>query len=259
MCKVFAFHGAERKVGVTMIAQSIAEKIANDCEQLEVLLLVLNGRTNHQYFDKEVKSITEYKLQLESKLLNGKDLARDCRYKGNLHVLAGPRDEFEYRYYFPEEITYLMECIKSEFDVIIIDTGDSIDCGLAVGGLAAAENKYMIVTQDETSLERYQRLHHIYEQMGLGFECLVINKYVPQDIYSKGYIGERLEYSKERLISLETSSKGRQAEREKNSFYELHDEVWCQGIKFITDNILNACGINSLKKQRKSKVWKSFL
>ena len=259
MCKVFAFHGAERKVGVTMIAQSIAEKIANDCEQFQVLLLVLNGRANEQYFDKEVKSIDEYKLQLESKLLNEKDFARDCRYKGNLHVLVGPRDEFEYRYYFPEEVTYLIECVKSEFDVIIVDTGDSIDCGLAVGGLTYSEHRYMVASQDETSLVRYENLHRLYEQMGYDFDYIVINKYLSQDVYSKNYIGERIGYNKEQLLILENSNKGKQAERGKKSLYELHDEVWCKGLEPIVQEVLRLCGVNGIAKQRKNKVWKSFI
>src|SRR5665647_1130568 len=56
MDKLFSFHGIDHKVGVTMIAQSVAELIANERKDLKILLITLNGRKNAGYVKKDIIS-----------------------------------------------------------------------------------------------------------------------------------------------------------------------------------------------------------
>ena len=258
MCKIIAFHGADHKAGVTMIAQAIAEKIATE-QGVRVLFLVLNGRVNNQYFGSEIKSVDDFKLQLESKLLNPKDFARDCRYKGNLHVLGGPNNEIECRYYFPDEIIYLVETVKEEFDLILMDTGESLDCGLAIGGLQEAEKRYLVMTQEEVGIARYERQRSLYERMAISFDEIIINKFIEHDSYTKGYMAERIGVGKDKIFCVDMSNKGREAERERKSLFELKSESFLKGLEPIAKTILTCCGIAGAKNQRKNRIWKSFI
>ncbi len=77
MGKVHAFHGAERKSGVTMLSQSVAEYIAKAFPESEVLFVSLSGRSNIQYLQEKMPSIDSYRSRMESGIpLSKEDLKR---------------------------------------------------------------------------------------------------------------------------------------------------------------------------------------
>ena len=75
---MFVFHGADSKVGTTMISQSVAEIIAENLKDKRILFTSLNGRSNNQYVDRIGESIEGIKLYLDNKVLSKKELT-DCR------------------------------------------------------------------------------------------------------------------------------------------------------------------------------------
>ena len=65
MENIVAFHGADHKAGVTMVAQSVAQIIAESNPDIRVLFAALNGRKSCEFIKKPGKTIAEYKIQTE--------------------------------------------------------------------------------------------------------------------------------------------------------------------------------------------------
>ena len=83
MKNVYVFHGADRKVGVTMTAQSAAEWIAGAAPKADVLLLTMCGRQNVQYQKRPAPPIDQYRSRIESGVgISKKDIvAMKLRYR----------------------------------------------------------------------------------------------------------------------------------------------------------------------------------
>ena len=73
MDKFYTFHGADHKVGVTMIAQSVAEIIASERPNMKILLITLSGKKSNDYLKEEIRSIDGYRNKIESKIIEPKE------------------------------------------------------------------------------------------------------------------------------------------------------------------------------------------
>lgn len=255
---LFAFHGMDHKAGVTMIAQSIAEIIAQHNKDLKILFISLSGRKNNEYFKGDLKSIDDFKLQLDSKLIVEKDFMRDCRYKDNLYVLSGIANEQEERYYFPEHVKYLIHSIENGFDVIIADTGSSLDNGLAFGALCIADKKFLIMGQQESHISRYEEKINVFQHADIHFEKILVNHYQEDDPYNIAYISQRIDAGRETFLKIRTSPYYRQAEMEHRTLIEFKTEKYNEDIVCLSNQILDCLGIQMIKVQRRVK-WKSFI
>ncbi|QIB69938.1 hypothetical protein Ami103574_11665 [Aminipila butyrica] len=259
MKNLFAFHGVDHKSGVTMITQSVAELLAAQNSKLNILFMALNGRKSDSYLKGGIRTIDNFKLQMESKLLISKELARDCRYKGNLYVLGGLENEQEERYYFPEAARYLLEAAASSFDLVLVDTGSCLDSGLALGGLLSAAKRYLILTQQESNLSRYEQLKPLYEKVQISFEGWIVNRYIEEDPHTLKYVGERLFLDKEKLARVQLCSWGRQAEREHKTLLDFRTDCYEEDISNLASTLAQEAGLPPIKRQRKSKLWKNFI
>ncbi|QAT43183.1 hypothetical protein [Aminipila luticellarii] len=259
MKNLFVFHGADHKSGVTMIAQSTAQLIASQNRDINVLFIALNGRKSSEFIKGEVKTIDEFKLQLDSKLLMSRDFVRDCKHERNLHILAGPVHEQEERYYFPDSATYLLESVADSFEIIIADTGNELDNGLALGGMSAAAKRYLILDQLESNLSRYEKMSPLFEKAGIRFDGFIINKFYADDPYTLPYILERLRLQREKAYTVQAASSERQAEREHKTLMECKTPCYQADISAVANDISEAVGLPSIKIQRKHKRWKNFI
>lgn len=259
MNNVFAFHGIDHKVGVTMIAQSVAELIAANDKKREVMLISLSGRQNCEYIREEVKSIDDFKLQLDSRMIVSKDLRRDCRYKENMYILSGISNEQEERYYFPDKAKYLLEIISEEFDIVVVDTGSDLDNGLAFGGLEAADSNYLVLTQMESNLKRMEKAKKLFEQTGVEFKALIINKFYENDPHTLSFISERLGVDKECLIKVEGAGYDRQAEMERKTLMEFKSDGFTTDIRNIANLLLDNMGIPNITNEKRGKIWRNFI
>lgn len=259
MDNLFAFHGIDHKVGVTMVAQSIAELIASKNSNIKVLFISLNGRGNCEYIKEKVKTIDEFKLQMDSQILISKDFVRDCRYKTNLYVLAGLENEHEKRYYFPDSIQYLLESVSTSFDVIIADTGSELDNGLALGGLSTSAKNYLILTQLESNYYRYDKRKNWFLKAKIDFDKVIINKFSEEDPHTFKYISERLPLDKNKILKIGLMEYARQAELEHKTFTGFKADKYLEEITMIANSILDSIGLSQIKVQRKNKLWKNFI
>lgn len=258
MEKLFAFHGIDHKVGTTMIAQSVAELIATERKKLKILLITLNGRKNAGFLRENVETIDNYRMQIDSKIIVSRDFMGGTKKTENLHVLAGLVKENEERYYYPDSAAYLLEAIEDQFDIIIGDTGSEMDNGLALGGLLLSDNNYLVMSQMESSLRRFEELVDRYEQANVKFNQYIINKFEEKDPYTIQYMSKRLFLDKDLFLKVRKVDYGKQAEMEYKTLIEFRDEGYKGDIGRIASQILVKMGHHEIDSGKKSK-WKSFI
>jgi len=258
MEKLFSFHGIDHKVGTTMIAQSVAELIATERKNLKILLITLNGRKNAGFLRENVETIDDYRMQIDSKIIVSKEFMGGTKQTENLHVLAGLVKENEERYYFPDSAAYLLEAIEDQFDIIIGDTGCEIDNGLALGGLLLSDNNFLVLSQTESSLRRFEEQEERFKQSKVRFEKYIVNKFEEKDPYTIQYIAKRLALEKSLFLKVHRVDYGRQAEMEYKTLIEFRDEGYKGDISQIASHILLKMGDSEIDLGKKSK-WKNFI
>jgi len=230
MDKLYAFHGADRKSGVTMIAQSIAEYIAEAAPASRILLLILNGRQNVQYLREDTAPIDNYKSRLESGVgISVSDIDKAEGFD-NLFVISGVKK----------------------------DTGSELDNGLAVGGLGEAKKTYMILSQNEATIRRYENQGVIYSKIGMKFDAVIINKYTEKDPYSSDYIKRRLDISDKEVYTVQLAETGRTAEMEYKTIKSLENGRYKRDIEMIAADIIKDSDIE-IKNEKRKMRWKDFI
>ncbi|QOX62494.1 septum site-determining protein MinD [Anoxybacterium hadale] len=255
---LFCFHGVDHKVGTTMVSQSIAEAISLGSPNLKLLFISMNGRESAEYVKETPVSIDAMKFHIDNKMINGSDFMKTCSHKGNFYMMAGISNELEARYYYPDMARYLLEEIAPEFDLILADCGNEIDNGLAIGALSSAEEIFLVATQQETGIRRFEKNKRIMENLGIAISACIINKYYEQDPIGLSYLAGRMEIEKERLWKLNTADYSRQAEMEYKTLLEYRNEAYTKDIVAVANYILRKNGFEEFAKQRKSR-WKSFI
>ncbi|HOA42299.1 MAG TPA: hypothetical protein PKG53_02405 [Bacillota bacterium] len=258
MSKMYAFHGADNKTGTTMITQSVAEFIADNLKDIKIMMISLHGRSGTEYVDRVGESIEGLKLHLSNRLLDFGRVIEGCRRSNNFYMLGGVESIGQVRSYHPDMATYLLESMENEFDLIFADTGNDIDNGLAVGALEFIEEKYCIITQQESILRRYERVQPVYERLGIDFSFYVVNKYDAQDPCDLRYIAERLCLCPEKLMKVEASGYERQAELDRRTLLCYKNEAYCKDIKSIANRILQHAQMDPIRSERKKK-WTPFI
>lgn len=258
MSDMYAFHGADAKTGTTMITQSVAEFIAHNLKDIKIMMVSLHGRPGTEYVDRVGESIEGIKLHLGNKLLDSRKVIEECRRSNNFYMLGGVESIGQARSYHPDMAAYLLESMENEFDLILADTGNEIDNGLAVGALEYIEEKYCIITQQESILRRYERIRPVYERLGVIFSSYIVNKYNERDPCDLRYIGERLSLSSEKLMKVEASGYERQAELDHRTLLSYKSGEYCRDIRLIANRILENAQIDLIHAERKRK-WMPFI
>ncbi|NLP30833.1 MAG: hypothetical protein GX363_06880 [Clostridiales bacterium] len=257
MSQMFVFHGVDSKVGTTMISQSVAELIADNLKDKKILFASLNGRLNDQYADHVGESIEGIKIYLDNKVLSTNELMESCKRTDNLYHIAGIDSIGVSRYYHPETAMYFLEAIEDCFDIIVVDSGNELDDGLAIGALEGIKEKFCIITQQESVLKRYEKLETIYKKLGISFNCVIINKYNTSNSYDLDYITNRLSISSEEIMKVEMTDLYLQAEMDCCTLIHYNDRNYINDIIEISNKILGLCNIDiCLKRKRK---WRSFI
>lgn len=259
MNRIFSFHGSDHKNGCTMLAQSVAELLAERLKTSSVLLIFLNGRRSTEFISEDTKTIDHFKNRLDSRMPIDEALLRGCRIKENLCVIGGLRNEMEHRRYHPETAHRLLEELKQRFDIIIADTGSEIDNGLALGCLLAGGKNCMVLTQNEASIARYEGHRSLYNKLAIQFDYFTINKYSAREPYSLKYISSRIGHTKNELIKVSMSGYGNQAEAEKRTLLDFEGDEYSADIMDLAATVAKDIGAGEIKTQRNSRLWRSFI
>ncbi|MGI6731422.1 MAG: hypothetical protein ACOX5F_05900 [Anaerovoracaceae bacterium] len=258
---LYVFHGTDSKVGTTMLAQSVAEMISREKRDLKILMASLNGRISTEYVREDPPSIDTFKMHLDNHMINEKDFIKKCLYSDNLYRLAGVSNEMEERYYFPDTAKYLLETVAKEFDMIIVDAGNRIDNGLAVGALTEAKKIFLILTQQETALRRFEKTKEVYNGLGISMSYYILNKYQDVDPYSLAYIKERLDISRQLVYKVDYSRYSRMAEMDYKSLMDYKNDLFTRDIMELSNSILLESGYSEINQRGNSngKILYRFL
>jgi hypothetical protein len=255
---LFAFFGADHKVGTTMITQSVAEIISTAYPNLKILLIAMNGRESCEYTREAPAGIDGMKIHIDNKMVNGEDFLKVCTHKGNFYHMAGISNEPEARYYYPDTAKNLFEEVAPEFDLVVADCGNELDNGLAVGTLSIAEESFFIAAQQETAIRRYEKNRKLIEDLDIGISAFIINKFYEQDPYGLPYFANRFEQDKGKFLKIESAEYSRQAEIDHKTLLNYKNEGFRMDIIIVANVILKKSGLNEIQKRRKSR-WKSFI
>lgn len=258
MNNLYVFHGADRKTGVTMISQSVSECLANMLLSEDILYITLNGRSNSQFIKGQIKTVDDYKSKVQSGIHVSKNEISRLGNMNNLYVISGIREETEERLYMPGFARSLLKDVEPEFGIIIADCGSEIDNGLAIGAFAETENTFMVLSQNEATLRRYEKTRKLYNELKINFDSVIVNKFSEKDPYTRSYIKKRLEINEGDFFTVGMTTLGRQAEMEYRTFADLRDSMFVRDIEQIVDKIIRTSGKKVSGEKRKSK-WKGFI
>ncbi len=177
MKHVIGFFGGDSQTGTTMIAQSLAEFLAE--HGCKVLLIFGSGNYGDTYLrSQSSNSIDDLKASIRSGKVDPEELMQSLQQKKSLWILPGVRNPLMAKY-FPEN-TYevLLAAVKTHFDYAIIDCGCDYQQGMTISALNTCDCRFFVVTQQAKSLGRYTLYHRQIIKPLEKDGRLIINKYI---------------------------------------------------------------------------------
>lgn len=251
---LFVFFGTDNKVGTTMLAQSVAEIIA-DNKELKVLLLPLGGSAILDYVESySGASLEALKSRLDSGILTSAELFDATAKIDNLYILKNIDSLTARRFFTPAHIEKLLTLATKTFDLVVVDAGSNIEFGTVIGSLIHAKNKFLIATQNEKSISNFiWTKQQVFDPLKINCFNVVVNK----AIYSSALdtdkdIARRLNLPLIGTFAL--SNYGLQAERDRKTLYKLDDSVFTAKIIELANLILKQIG-KEMIVPRKAKLF----
>ncbi len=234
---VYAFHSCDAKSGVTMVAQSVAQQLAEKNPGKDVLFTVLCARKNSQYVSDGAVSIDRFKERIVSSVGIKKEELEGLKIAENLYYIGGIECEDEAGAYFPDMAMSFLRHMQAAFDYVVVDTGSDLNNGLAVGALLGADMNFMVLSQNDACLERYRKLRKLYDSLRFSFDAFVLNKFRPGDIYGVDYIKRYVISAYKDIFTVPDTGLSREAESEKKTFTELKEKRYMGCIAAIATEI----------------------
>jgi MinD-like ATPase involved in chromosome partitioning or flagellar assembly len=182
-----------------------------------------------------------------------------CYRSGNLYMLAGVRRLFEQRLYGPQMSEYIIDLVRDAFDLILIDCGNELDNGLALGALRRSDVRLLIVTQQESVLARYEALRSTYEMLKITYQKIIVNKYIQDDPHDASYLAKRMQRHKNDMIAVFLAKYARQAEIDYRTLLEYNEAGFREGIRAAAEAVLEEAGLEQALNTKAVRRWKSFI
>ena len=261
---IITFFGADSKVGVTSVAQSLAEMVAQRTELKNgVAVLFLNEQPTQIFYEyKQDKGIESIKTALMSRTLTQDDIINASIKKDKLHLVPGPDFIIDFPDYDVEVIDYYIREVASIFDVVIIDAGHRIDSLLSVASLNATSNKYLVTTQQLSAKIAFDRMAtQVFPKLGLTIDdfYIVVNKCLEyREIYEDKEIANM--YKMTLAASLPNLEfKGWQAEFDKKSLLSYEETEFNSKIEQFTKLISEVVGVKLIVQEEKRRSFIKLL
>ncbi len=252
---IITFFGADNKVGTTMVAHSTAEMLSKNIKG-NIALLLLSGKPSTCYIKRKEKiGLDDIKIKLMNNILTAEELIESCEKEDNhLYILPGVEDLLDIRHYHPEHIDRLIQLAAERFQVVIIDAGSNIDSGLSIAAINATKNKYLVVTQQETTRKNYERIDgQVFRRLQINASdfMLIVNKYLKSNhIYSAKQIADLYNMTLAAYIP-HLEFLGWQAEFDHKTLLHYDNEPYNQTIEQLSQLIASQVHIPFLNKIEK--------
>ena len=246
MNKVISFHGSDHKVGTSQISQCTAEVFAKSFPKSSVLLIQADGGPAPNYCNKLRETIEGIRPFLAQEIVNIPDIKEKSFYKDNLYIIGGQNKPGMSEYLTPDMGEILVDALRDEFDLIILDTGSEIEDGFSLGAILASDSVYMVINQSESSLRRYEWYSFLFDHISLDFDSFILNKYNKNSVYEKEYIAERLLIDKAKIITIREDKRGADAEMLNESLISAKaSKSFKNDIEKLVKDIANNAGITA--------------
>ena len=252
MRKIYSFFGVDHKCGTSMLCQSVAELIAAERPSLRVLLIHAEGDAGTGYTGFEAGVMERMHPALAQGLYDVEEMLERSVWKENLSFIAGADPLEDSGAYRPQEAEAFFRLLKSSFDLILSDSGSRIDHGLALGSLFAADGVFLIASQNESALRKFERLLPLYIKLELPTLACLINRFSLDSPYSLGYIRERLCAFGEPFYPISLSPAGPRAETRGESLLQQKDRIFADEIRMTANLLLVHAGLDPLKERMPS-------
>lgn len=228
--EVFTFFGADTKVGTTMLAQSVAKHLSDFSEN--VLFIPLDGNFGDDYVKFDGKfGLGDLKSKLQTQIASGSELREACvKTSSGYYVLPGLKSILTKQQFHPKHIAFLVEMMREQFDVVLLDAGSNIELGMAISALNATPNRILVTTQQPQALKRFKQVQYqVLNKLSVDKFLLVVNKYVDTSALSNAGLLEK-EYGFPLVASLPYMEYGWQCEQEQTTLYEFKDDLYKSGV-----------------------------
>lgn len=210
------FWGVDHKVGTTMIAQSYGESLASR-ENESVLLLTLSHNLGDDFFSEQAISINELRSKLSCGLLTEDDI-RNSAVKGeSIYKLNGLLDHKDMYAFTIEMIIDLLQISSRVFDYVIVDAGTGLNSPLSIGSLTSQAKNIFVLSQNESSLRKWNLVSDNMSKLSIMPQAVVINKFFKGDKYNLSYISQRTGIPQNLFETVTESEFGVQAESEQKT------------------------------------------
>lgn len=184
--RVVSFFGTHSGAGVSTTVFNVADLLAKRIEG-RVLVLSLNPWDSADYFLKyNGKYLSDIKIDLKTKSLTNEILENAVfKYEAGFYHLAGNKDIKLQRFYSIEEIEYLIDCARSQFEVVLVDGGPHFDNACYAQAFRGSDLRFLVTTQEPKGYQGYWP--HIFSQLlePLGASkmdfMLILNRFSPEN------------------------------------------------------------------------------
>lgn len=237
MKKIISFFGGDSNVGTTMIAQSVAEELANKHNQ-RVLFIMASCKLGIDYIpDGSEASLDDIRVNITNRTIVENDVLGIIGSVNKLDYIPPIKGIETAIYYGIDDIGQLIEPIAKRYDYFVIDGGCDLNLGLNISALKYATEIYYVVTQSPKCIRRFNVLKKSILEP-LGFEgSIIVNKHINNPvIYSFTQIKEIL--GAERNYKVQFVKDGIIAESESQTLVKLRHAAFESDIDLITGDIL---------------------
>lgn len=172
---ILAFWGVLPRLGTTTIAMSVARTLANDHNQ-SVGMFSLNAYSpGHWFLSEHNHHLDNLHSYIQANQLDRELLLQSMEYPHKVRYLLGERNQTKALDYTPEDVSYLIEVARSNFDVIVLDIGSILNTALALQGLLSATHHYVIANDSLMSKDAFDSQYdYVLRPLGLDRRDFVL-------------------------------------------------------------------------------------
>ena len=160
---VVVLFGADSKVGTTLTAMSLAENLAERSEGT-IAFLNMSGHISYSYIENDKgKGLDSIRTKIHNKILQQEELSQAMLQNGelkNLYKLPPCKTLIDFKYYTTNHIEYIINMASNIFNIVIVDAGWYPQNALYFGALNSTPNRYMVTTQQQSSLANHLIIRH---------------------------------------------------------------------------------------------------
>ena len=233
MGRIYSFFGAHGGCGLSQTVLSLGLSLGG-----KVLLVHAEEALGDEYLTSVRISFGELLPYLDGCLLDPSDVAGRAYYKKGLSVIGGANRAASGRVYAPGDVGIFLKKMAARYDAVLCDCGCDVGSGLSFGAMAAADKRFMVLSENENCLRRYLLLEPLFEKQDLDICGYILCRLSDVLATGKNYAAKRLSLDAEKIYELPFSSFGAEAEFLGKALCESRDRRYRKSIEELKEKII---------------------